>query len=128
MMFMVIKMNNTYKAVMDRRNEIMKKSVGIDYNVYEQDGIGFDSITGKIQFDEGALELSNPIAVEGTSTKLKLGGTYDLIKDDMDLEMVFTIPISSALPFAALIAGLSPQVAVAIFVTERLMNEELEKF
>jgi len=35
-------MNNTYKAVMDRRNEIMKKSVGIDYNVYEQDGIGFD--------------------------------------------------------------------------------------
>jgi len=39
---MVKTMNNTYKAVMDRRNEIMKKSVGIDYNNYEQDGIGFD--------------------------------------------------------------------------------------
>lgn len=35
-------MNNTYTAVMNRRNEIMKKSVGIDYNTYEQDGIGFD--------------------------------------------------------------------------------------
>lgn len=35
-------MNNTYKAIMDRRNEIMKKSVGIDYNKYEMDGIGFD--------------------------------------------------------------------------------------
>jgi cysteine synthase len=39
---MVITMNNKFKAVMDRRNEIMKKSVGIDYNTYEQEGIGFD--------------------------------------------------------------------------------------
>lgn len=35
-------MSNTYKAIMDRRNEIMKKSVGIDYDIYEQEGIGFD--------------------------------------------------------------------------------------
>ncbi len=35
-------MNNTYQAVMDRKNEIMKKSVGIDYSEYEQEGIGFD--------------------------------------------------------------------------------------
>ncbi len=35
-------MNNTYQAVMNRRNEIMKKSVGIDYTKYEQTGIGFD--------------------------------------------------------------------------------------
>lgn len=35
-------MSNVYKEVMDRRNDIMKKSIGIDYSVYEQDGIGFD--------------------------------------------------------------------------------------
>ena len=35
-------MSNTYQAVMNRRNEIMKKSVGIDYTKYEQTGIGFD--------------------------------------------------------------------------------------
>ncbi len=35
-------MSNTYKDVMDRRNEIMKKSVGIDYERYELSGIGFD--------------------------------------------------------------------------------------
>ena len=39
---MVKIMNNTYQAVMNRRNEIMKKSVGIDYTKYEQTGIGFD--------------------------------------------------------------------------------------
>lgn len=35
-------MSNTYNSVMNRRNEIMKSSVGIDYNNYEQKGIGFD--------------------------------------------------------------------------------------
>ncbi len=32
----------SYEAVMSRRPEIMKASVGIDYSQFEQDGIGFD--------------------------------------------------------------------------------------
>ncbi len=32
----------SYEAVMSRRPEIMKASVGIDYSLFEQDGIGFD--------------------------------------------------------------------------------------
>ncbi len=35
-------MNNTYQGLMDRKNEIMKKSVGLDYSKYELEGIGFD--------------------------------------------------------------------------------------
>jgi len=35
-------MNNTYQNLMDRKNEIMKKSVGLDYSKYELEGIGFD--------------------------------------------------------------------------------------
>ena len=35
-------MSNSYNAVMERRNEIMKKSVGIDYEQFEQNGIGFN--------------------------------------------------------------------------------------
>jgi len=35
-------MNNSYKSVMARKNQIMQKSVGINYNQYEFDYIGFD--------------------------------------------------------------------------------------
>ncbi|MGB3368899.1 MAG: 2-amino-4-oxopentanoate thiolase subunit OrtB [Acidaminobacteraceae bacterium] len=34
--------NNSYEAVMSRKNEIMKKAVGIDYSKFEADGIGFN--------------------------------------------------------------------------------------
>lgn len=35
-------MNNSYKAVMARKNQIMKESVGINYEQYEQDYLSFD--------------------------------------------------------------------------------------
>jgi cysteine synthase len=35
-------LDQSYAAVMGRRNEIMKKAVGIDYSTFEFDGIGFD--------------------------------------------------------------------------------------
>ena len=35
-------MSNTYDTLMARRNEIIKKSVGLDYSTYEYEGIGFD--------------------------------------------------------------------------------------
>ncbi|WDV44159.1 2-amino-4-oxopentanoate thiolase subunit OrtB [Clostridiaceae bacterium M8S5] len=34
--------DNSYLAVMSRKNEIMKKAVGIDYKEFEADGISFD--------------------------------------------------------------------------------------
>lgn len=34
--------NSSYEAVMNRRSEIMKKAVGIDYQVFEYGNIGFD--------------------------------------------------------------------------------------
>ena len=34
--------DNSYAAVTGRKNEIMKKAIGIDYSIFESNGIGFD--------------------------------------------------------------------------------------
>ncbi|MBO3445044.1 2-amino-4-oxopentanoate thiolase subunit OrtB [Clostridium sp. CCUG 7971] len=34
--------DNSYKAVMNRKNEIMKNAIGIDYALFENEGISFD--------------------------------------------------------------------------------------
>ncbi|MGL5314074.1 MAG: 2-amino-4-oxopentanoate thiolase subunit OrtB [Peptostreptococcaceae bacterium] len=34
--------NNSYSAVMNRKNEIMKNAIGIDYSVFENEGVSFD--------------------------------------------------------------------------------------
>ena len=42
--------------------------------------------------------------------------------------MIVTFPITSSLPVVAVLAGLAPPIAGAIYVTEKLIGEELEKF
>ena len=39
---MVKTMGNSYQELMNRKNEIMKNSIGLDYEKYEFEGIGFD--------------------------------------------------------------------------------------
>lgn len=41
-MGVMIYMNNSYESVMARKNEIMRKSVGIDFDKFETGNIGFD--------------------------------------------------------------------------------------
>lgn len=47
-------MNKDYKSVMDRRNDILKKSVGIDYETFETEGVAFDF---EKMMDEAAYNL-----------------------------------------------------------------------
>ncbi|XMB85990.1 2-amino-4-oxopentanoate thiolase subunit OrtB [Mycoplasmatota bacterium WC44] len=86
-------MNKSYEAVMARKNEILLKSVGLDYSTFESDGIGFDyeammNSTGysleemhKIQLDTGVgntplielkniSELSRKYAKEGNGARI----------------------------------------------------------
>ena len=35
-------MDNSYAAIMARKNDIIRNSVGMDYSAFEYDGIGFD--------------------------------------------------------------------------------------
>ncbi|HEY8364453.1 MAG TPA: 2-amino-4-oxopentanoate thiolase subunit OrtB [Haloplasmataceae bacterium] len=46
----------SYEAVMSRRNEIMKKSVGVDYDAFEYEGIGFDY--------EKMMQTASPYSLE----------------------------------------------------------------
>ncbi len=88
----------SYEAVMSRRNEIMKKAVGIDYDIFEGEGIAFDyekmmRETGytleemkKIQGDTGVgntplLELKNITKLARKFAK-KGKGARIFIKDE----------------------------------------------
>ena len=62
MIWMVILMsNNGYAEYMNRRNEIMKKSVGLDYQKYEQKGIGFDY---ELMMNDQGYDLDKIIKVQ----------------------------------------------------------------
>ncbi len=52
----------SYDGVMSRKNEIMKKAVGIDYNKFEKEGIGFDY---EKMMEDGAYSLEEMLKIQG---------------------------------------------------------------
>ena len=62
-------MSNSYEAVMNRKNEIMKKAVGIDYEKFESDSIAFDyeQMMRKVGYSlEDVIDIQNSSGVGNT--------------------------------------------------------------
>jgi len=54
-------MNNEYQNFMKKRNEIIRKSVGLDYSKYEKEGIGFDY---NLMMNDQGYNLSKIIEIQ----------------------------------------------------------------
>jgi uncharacterized protein YhdP len=101
--------------------------LALDFSDLLQEGLTFDTIDGELLFDRGFARVGEKLVIDGSATKFKFSGDADLLSDELDIDMVLTVPLSSTFPLVALLAGVSPQAAAAIYVTERVFNNELER-
>jgi len=101
--------------------------IALDFSDLVQTGITFDTIEGELLFDRGFARVGEDLLIDGSATKFKFSGDADLLGDELDIDMILTVPLSSTFPLVALLAGVSPQAAAAIYVTERVFNNELER-
>lgn len=103
------------------------RRIALDFSDLLQEGIAYDVIEGELLFDRGFARVGEQLVIDGSATKFKFSGDADLLSDELDIDMVLTVPLSSTFPLVALLAGVSPQAAAAIYVTERVFNNELER-
>jgi uncharacterized protein (TIGR02099 family) len=103
------------------------RRLALDFSDLIRDGISYDVIEGELLFDRGFARVGDRLVIDGPATKFRFSGDADLIRDVLDVDMVMTVPLSSTFPLVALLAGVSPQAAAAIYVTERVFNNELER-
>lgn len=95
-------MNNSYESVMARKNEIMRKSVGIDFDNYEKDYLAFDY--------EGLLS-------EG-------GFTLETIKDIQNDNGVGNTPLKECKNITNLVRKVSrPGFGARIFIKDEALND-----
>lgn len=103
------------------------RRLALDFSDLIREGISFDVIEGELLFDRGFARVGDRLLIDGPSTKFRFSGDVDLVRDVLDVDMVMTVPLSSTFPLVALLAGVTPQAAAAIYVTERVFNNELER-
>jgi len=92
-------------------------------------GISFDELSADIALDEGLLEFTEPMEVEGTGSSFRVTGSVNLESGELDNEMVVTLPVSQGLPwYAAYVALANPLAGVGVLVGERVFRKSLEQF
>ncbi len=108
-------------------NSIARR-VRLDFSDLYQPGVAFDILKGKAKVENGLLTLTEPLVMDGPGGKFLISGSTDLQQESLDMKMAVTFPVSSTLPIVALLAGLAPPVAASIYVTEKLIGDELARF
>ncbi len=103
------------------------KRISLDFSDLVQSGITFDVIEGNLLFDRGFARVGEKLIIDGSATKFRFSGDADMLSNELDVDMVLTVPLSTTFPLVALLVGVSPQAAAAIYVTERVFNNELER-
>jgi uncharacterized protein (TIGR02099 family) len=101
--------------------------VALDFSDLLGDGISFDTLDGEILFDRGFARVGKQLVIDGASTTFRFTGDADLLTEQLDVDLNLTVPLSKTFPLVALLAGVSPQAAAAIYVTELALNDELSQ-
>jgi len=106
----------------------ISRRLKLDFSDLYESGVSFDIMKTKLNIEDGLMTFKEPMWVDGPSAKFQTSGTVNLVTEEIDQKLAVTFPITSSLPLVAVLAGLAPQVAGAIYVTEKLIGEELEQF
>ncbi|RCV91132.1 YhdP family protein [Billgrantia montanilacus] len=98
----------------------------MDFSDVTGQGTAFDHVVGAATLYEGVLETQGPVNISGPATTFTLDGTVDLARRELDQQLSVTVPVSSSLPLAAVIAG-APVVGGALFIADRLFGRAIDR-
>ncbi len=100
----------------------------LDFSDVYQSGLHFDSVKGKTKITNGLINIIDTIDFQGPSANFSASGTVNTLNKQLDQELSVTFPVFSTLPLVAILAGFAPPIAASIFVGEKLVGDEIERF
>lgn len=106
--------------------DTLARRLRLDFSDLAARGFAYDRVVGNIAFDDGVMYLAPPLKVESSSSSMQLAGTVDLMKEEVDAELVATLPVGSNAAFAtAFIAGLP--AALGVYAVSKILRKQVDK-
>ena len=105
--------------------ESLARRITLDFSDLFSSGISFDQMQASLAFNRGLITFDEPMIIEGPSSNFKLDGTIDLNREQLDLSLVVTLPLTSNLPILSVLLGTAPQVAGMIYIADKLVGKQV---
>ncbi|MEN9465959.1 MAG: hypothetical protein RL217_2140, partial [Pseudomonadota bacterium] len=106
----------------------LTRRLRLDFSDLYQSGVAFDKLSMKARISDGVMTFTEPLVIDGPGGNFLSSGSTDLVAHSVDMKIVVTFPVASNLPLVVVLAGFAPPIAASIYVTEKLIGDELSRF
>ncbi len=107
--------------------QMLPRRLLLDFSDLFAKGFSFDEIRGQYKLQNGVATTDN-FTMLGASARVDMLGDVDLAKRSYNQRLIITPFVTESLPLLSFLTGLAtPQVAAAIFLTQKLFSDDLEK-
>ena len=99
----------------------------LDFSDVVDTGFSFSSIEGETRFTSGVVDVVDPILIEGSGSIFKVAGRVDLTSQELDNDMIVTLPVNRNLPWYAAYSAFAtgPLTGAGVFLANRLFQNQI---
>ena len=99
----------------------------LDFSDVVDSGFSFSSIEGETRFKSGVVDVVDPILIEGSGSIFKVAGRVDLNSQELDNDMIVTLPVNRNLPWYAAYSAFAtgPLTGAGVFLANRLFQNQI---
>lgn len=104
----------------------LARRLRLDFSDLYQSGLAYDSIEGRMTFEQGQLTFSEPVLVRSPSSRLQLSGRANLADETLDTRLIATLPVAGNLTFLTAVAAGLP-AAAGVFLVSKLFEKQVDQ-
>lgn len=106
--------------------DTLARRLRFDFSDLYKSGLAYDTVKGKVRFNQGVLVFEEPLVVRTPSSGMQMAGSIDLRNETLDTRLVATLPVAGNMTFyAALAAGLP--AAAGIYIVSKLFKKQVDQ-
>lgn len=93
------------------------------------EGLGFDRLQGAIAFDNGQVQVTDPIRMAGPGVTLAFSGHIDIAEGNVEGDLIATLPLSKNLPWMAAYLALfsNPLTGFLTLLSQRVFRKGIDR-
>lgn len=99
----------------------------LDFSDLFGKGLSYDRMKGLLVATNGVYVTREPIALKGPSSNVEVNGTIDIAHKVIDAKLLVTLPVTTNLPLAVIIAGFNPAIGGALLVADKLLGDNIAR-
>lgn len=102
----------------------------LDFSDVYRRGMAFEEIDGVLDFDSGMVRSARPMKIIGPSSSFRIVAELDVISEELNGDIIVTLPVSRNLPWYAAYAILlaNPITGAGVLVAERVFRDQIDRF